>query len=377
MEFLYGYYKHDFSNSDLIQKLKTFETMLKNMRKHSIISEVDHEMTYLSNKLWIEMTAIRLLSALLEYNCSSMYEQILIVENLYKIEIWKYFSSDDVPSFHNLLEILKALYSSNCGVKLNISLMFDPKNSRQAIVQCINALLDKQQYSVALKIAKIENLPPDLILTKEWQNKMNDRNDQKFWYICNETFAKHNVTADCIVDFFLDCSEQTSDLFERFTLLKLAWEWAEKYDLSLQYEIEKKMWVAFLYLDDKHRDLEIFDIKESNYLYKDLVEMLKNVIQYEQELNKDLISQLEKIVYSVLNKKNFWLALKLQKMFCCKNPDLETLKLCHSLAEGILLPYQLNAEQRLLLSNVNYLRTYSRRRTFLSTRFSSFSSCMR
>ncbi|XP_044265423.1 spatacsin-like isoform X2 [Tribolium madens] len=373
MEFLLCCYHLDFTNPSLVQKLETFQTMLKNLRKNSIISEADHEMTYLNNKIWIETTAIRLLSALLEFNCNSMYEQILIVENLYKIQIWKYFSSD-YPNFYNLLEILKALYSSNCGVRLNISLMFETKNSRQAIIQCINALLEKQKFSVALKISQIENLPPDLILTKEWQNKMNDRNDENFWKVCNETFAKHNVTADCIVDFFLECSEQTSDLFEKFTLLKLAWEWSEKYDLSSLYEIEKKMWIAFLYLDDKHRDLDIFDIKESTYLYKDLIEMLKDVSQYESDLSKDLMNQLERIVAIVLNKKNFWLALKLQKMFGCKSADLETLKLCHNLAEGILLPYQLAAEQRLLLSNVNYLRTYSRRRTLLSTRFSSFSS---
>ncbi|EFA05905.1 spatacsin [Tribolium castaneum] len=373
MEFLLCCYNLDFTNPSLIQKLETFQTMLKNLRKNSIISEADHEMTYLNNKIWLETTAIRLLSALLECNCHSMYEQILIVENLVKIQVWKYFLSD-FPNFCNLLQILKALYSSNCGVRLNISLMFDSKDSRQAIIQCINALLEKQQFAVALKVAQIENLPPDLILTKEWQSKMNDRNDDDFWSVCNVTFAKHKVTADCIVDFFLECSEQISDLFEKFTLLKLAWEWSEQYDLSSRYEIEKKMWIAFLYLDDKHRDLEIFGIKESTYLYKDLTEMLIDVSQYEGELSKDLMSQLERIVATVLNKKNFWLALKLQKMFGCKNPDLETLKLCHNLAEGILLPYQLDAEQRLLLSNVNYLRTYSRRRTLLSTRFSSFSS---
>jgi spatacsin len=374
MEFLYNYYKLNFNSSLLLAKLETFQVSLKSSRKNSTISETDREMTYLNNKLWIETTAVRLLLAVIGCSCTSSYEQISIVESLCNIKIWEYFSCD-CPDFDNVLSILKALYYSNSNVTLDISVIFDMKNSRQAVVSCINELLDGQQYRVALKIAQIEKLPPDLILVKKWQSKMNDRSDQHFWQICNESFTKHNVTADCVVDFYVDCSETFSDFLEKFTLLKLAWEWAQKYDLSCQYELEKKMWIAFLRLEEKNRDLDIFDIQSTSYLYKDLINTLGNIVPVEDELNKDFASQIDRIVSFALNRGNFWLALKLQKMFNCKNTDLETLKLCHSLAEGILLPHQLNAEQRLLLSNVNYLRTYSsHKKTYLSTRISTVSS---
>ncbi|RZB40503.1 spatacsin [Asbolus verrucosus] len=62
---------------------------------------------------------------------------------------------------------LQFLQIRKSGVRLDISIIFDTKNSRQAVITCINELLEKHHFDVALNIAQIENLPPDLILIKE------------------------------------------------------------------------------------------------------------------------------------------------------------------------------------------------------------------
>ncbi|KAL3286719.1 hypothetical protein HHI36_001214 [Cryptolaemus montrouzieri] len=62
-------------------------------------------------------------------------------------------------------------------------------------------------------------------------------------------------------------------------------------------------------------------------------------------------------------------------MFSCENSDVEILKLCYSLAEGLQMPYQLTAKERMLLNKVsNFKRYSSNRKALLSSRLSSLSS---
>ncbi|KAJ8927655.1 hypothetical protein NQ314_019857 [Rhamnusium bicolor] len=361
----------------LTLKLDAFKNALDKCRRYSVQTEYDHELTYLSNKIWIETTALLLLASAIEYNITSLYNQIQFLQILCDVNIEKYISC---PNIQNVLNILRNICESKCHIRFNIGLYFDGKNGRKAVVDCINKLLDHKLFETATKIAQIEGLPLDLILIKEWQHKYEhwDHSDINFWENSNEQLSTHNITADCVVEFYLNYSNKAQNKFEKYQLLKLANEWASKFDLSCKYEIERKKWLAYIVLEDKQKgdNYSIFNEQTSfrNCTYKEMLEMLQFVKPYEEEITSDSSNLLQQLVNKALIEGYFWLALKLEKMFGCKCSDLNILKLCFSLAEGILNPYQLNTEQRLLLNTGTHFRSLSHRRTFLSSRLSSLSS---
>lgn len=365
-------------NSDIYlldTKLASFSDALNKSRRNSVLTDTDHELTYLKNKTWLETTALHLLCAMLQYNCKSLNEEISILKLLCDLKISKYFTID-FPNIENLYEILYLVSKSNCNVKFDVSLMLHVAESRKAVVDCINKLLDLNQFEIAVKVAYIEGLPVDIILIKEWQYKYKNRdsNDTQFWEVCNTSLAEHSVTADCVIDFYLDYLKTIHNNLEKYHLLKYAFQWALKFDLSCQYSIEMDMWLAFMHLEEKNKSYEDFNVVTHHLLYKDMLDKLENIVPCKETLSKDNNNYLCKMLIESLNRGNFWLALKLERMFGCKNADMEILKLCFSLAEGILLPFQLNTQQRLLLAKGGNFRKLSYRRTYLSSRISNVSS---
>lgn len=169
--------------------------------------------------------------------------------------------------------------------------------------------------------------------------------------------------------------ELTNDRLRKYHLYKLALEWASKFELPARYDLELRLWLEYLSLDEGEK--EGLDVESKLFNYGDLLETLNNVPQCETELSEELKEEAGKLLVKSLEARNFWLALKLEKMFGLKNADLELLKLCYSLAEGRIMPYQLTAEQRLILTGkTKRLQKFSGsyRRPFLSARLSGFSS---
>ncbi|CAH0552154.1 unnamed protein product [Brassicogethes aeneus] len=360
----------------LESKLTAFSSSMMKCRRNSVLTETDHEMTYLKNRLWLEDTALHLLCSTLQYNCKSLNQEIAILKVLCKLKVNKYFSID-FPNIENLCRILCLVNDGKCNVKFDVSLMLTMAESRKAVVDCINKLLSLNQFETALTISEIESLPVDIILIKKWQwnFKNKDVNDGDFWERCNKDMLKHDVTADCVINFYLGCYKTVNNNLEKYLITKYSSEWAGKFDLSNQYAIETERWLSFMNLEEKLKNYDDLNVVSHHLLYKEMLEKVVQITPYSETLDKDNQGNLNRMLVESLNRSNFWLALKLEKMFGCSSADLEILKLCFSLAEGAVLPYQLNTQQRLLVvtKGANF-RRLSNRKTFWSERFFKFCS---
>nr|CAI5834396.1 unnamed protein product [Callosobruchus analis] len=370
LQFLNMCIKEESDIPTLTTKLDAFKSSLNKCRRFSVLTENDHEMTYLNNKLWLEQTALLLLSSAIEYNVYSLYEQIEMLKRLEEIKIGTYLKCPDIT---NLIRILHIILETNLTVKFNIPLYFE-KNGRQAVIDCISMLLDRELFEHALRVAEIEGLPKDLIIVRQWHyNYQCLRNNPTFWTDADSQFSEHNITADCVVEFYLEYLDKSMDNAERYQILKLAHCWAKKYELSNEYDLERKKWLVYVLICDKKEidSREIEDCLPVNVTYKEMLEKLEKVSKHTEPLPADQANVIKALINITLNRGNFWLALKLEKMFSSSNTDLEILKLCYSLAECLVAPYQLNTEQRLLLTKGSQYRRLSNRRNLLSTRMST------
>lgn len=374
MNFLNACINLDFNTAILKSKLDIFKESLNRCRRYSTISKSDLEMTYLKNRSWIEGTSLLLLSSAIEFNVTSLHEQIQFVRSLCTVNIHQYIRC---PNIQSLLDILICLCDSKCSIRIDIGMYLDSFTTQTALVDCINRLLNQELYDTATRIAQIGNISLDKIFIKQWQYKYqnNDHIDKCFWENCSEEFKRHNISPNCVVEFYLEYANKVENCFKEYQLLKLAHVWARNFNLPSKYDIEKRKWMAYVRLEKvKRSDNSVFEAQPLYLTYKEILEMITLVPDCDEEIPTDLLNQLEEIAKEALGNGNFWQALKLEKMFRCKCKDLDMLKLSHSLAEGILLPYQLNTEQRLLLSASGHYRRLNHRRTFLSNRLSSLSS---
>nr|XP_023027706.1 spatacsin [Leptinotarsa decemlineata] len=374
LEFLNVCINKNFDKTVLVSKVNAFSNSLHKCRRYSVLSsETDHEMTYLNNKIWLKTMALRLLSLAIEYNVKSLYEQIELLKSLCEIELEACLKC---PELKSLLEILQIVYDSKCPQRFDIVLFFDERNGRKAVVDCLEALVGASLFEHALKLARTEKLPADLILIKQWQHNYEHRRqeDSDFWQRADEQFKVENVTADCVIEFYLSYLDKVESGLEKYQLLKLSYEWARGFELSSRFDLEKRKWLAYVALEDKWRsDSDLLDEVVENMSFKEITSLLKRVTKYDGELSAAVSASLKAMVNDALNVGNLWLALKIEKIFGCGNASLEILKLCFSLAEGLILPYQLNTEQRLLLAKGSQLRRLGHRRGVLSSRMSGLS----
>lgn len=377
MEFLNLCIQQKFKISSLTSKLDNYKFFLEKCRRYSVISEIDNEMTYFKSKGWIEKTALDLLSSAINDNMNSTHEQMLFLKTLNELQIENYLNC---PNIKCLLEILETICELQPRLRFDITSYFDVKHGRKPVVDCINTFLERKLFEGALRIAQIEGLPPDLILIKQWQDKFQncyDNNEIKFWKESSDVFTKYNVTADCVVEFYLENLEKVETKWEKYKLLKLAHEWAKKFELSNQYDLEKKKWFAYIISNENwtgEKFEDIFECLPLSVSYKEMLEMLEKITPYEEELPQDFLKTVRDLIDEVLRKDNVWLALKLERIFGCNNSDLGRLKVAFCLGEGLLMPYQLNIEQRLLFTDVGHFKRLESRRLYTSMRLSTASS---
>ncbi|KAK9871905.1 hypothetical protein WA026_015154 [Henosepilachna vigintioctopunctata] len=353
-------------------ELTLFINSLENCRKSNVFSDVDPEITYLINRCWIEETALALMASALEYNFRSTYNQILFLRIICKLKVQDIFCIE-VPDFSCILDIMTFLFESNCGTRLNLSLVLNVTHHREAIVSCLNSLLDKKLFDTALKVAQTGNLPIDLVILMQWQDKFENRaeTEKHFWELCNKSFKVHKVTADRVIEFYSNIAERLTDRLEKFEVSKLSYKWARDYQLSEQFNLERIMLLNYMSLDDYSKTPELLDMEPDTILYKDMLEKMKQVPICSLPLPKDCADHVNELISFALIKCNIFQALRLQKMFQHEDSDVEILKLCLCLAEGLQMPNQLCYKERTLLDKVSTFRRFNRRT--LSSRLSSLS----
>lgn len=373
MQFLQECIKLNFDTNDLKEKLKTFHDKLKRIRSNSVISQLDQEITYINNKVWIQNLVVIFISFTLEYNFATLFDRIQFLNVLCELNVEEILNNS--PNFSNLLNILRTLHSFNCDVDLDLSVIYDKIEYNKMIQHLIDKLVLKNEYKIAQMIADIENYPVDIIIIEKFKYIFNRSPVDFIWEDCNEAFKKHQILPGRVISFFQECSTMVTSFNDKYRVLKLAYDWALQFDQEEKDYLERQMWLMFLNVEDKSK-INLCHVESFRKLYKDMQNDLKYLQQNAEKLAEADVPKLNECISILLKYNQFWEALRMEKIFGYKNADLEILSLCCNIAEGILLPNEFNAEQRMLLNNSHSGRGghKQRRMPFRSTRQSSTSS---
>lgn len=364
MEFLQSLYlDHDVDY--LKSHLDSFKKQLNQTSSNCIVITTDHEMSYFNNKVWIENQALTFISLFLQYYFKSRYEQTKAVHLLCRLEVEKYFTVK-CPKYANVLQLLELIEESGISVEVDLSVLHDVPLHKRKVNGYIEELLEKNLYEASLNLAKLEDISTDNILLRQWTYKL--RNHQgdynEFWNDCYDAFIKSTAIPENIIRFYLNAARNSSNNQEKYTILKKAYEHANKHRMPI-YEIERDMWISLLTIDDKSKKFES-DSSMSAFFYTEMLDKLDTIKIEPCKLNEETIVKLDKAIDDMLDKNDIFQALKLEKLFDHKHADLDIIKLMFSLAEKLTLPYQLTPEERLLVNKSKRNRNLSRRRNFLS-----------
>ncbi|KAK5649024.1 hypothetical protein RI129_003916 [Pyrocoelia pectoralis] len=360
------------------KKLDLFFNEVKKRKINVPVVQVDYEMMYLSNKMWIEATAFNLLAATLQYNFTSHFHQLTCMKFLYVVGVSKYFSLE-VPDFLKYYHILNLIFDSNCDIQFDLSLIFKSEEIEKELLLVVTKLVATRSYSHASQIAKLQGICTDFIIIDEWYHKFKERSNYKeFWEDCNKSFDDQHLNDNAAIRFFEQCCDETSNVAEKYVILDIAHNWASIRDLDSLYDLETKMWVAYFQMETKS-ECKFYNVRKNCMLYGEMKQILLALENDDvpQNLCETSIAHLNSTIEKFLNLGDFWQAFRLTKIFNYKHEDVDIIELCCNLAEGFIMPYQLTAEQRLILVKHSNIRTLShrRRRPLISSKgFSSFSS---
>lgn len=344
----------------------------KQQRRSCFFNQTDYELIYLKNKVWLESTALQLLYSALLFNTNSLFEQIEFVELLCQVEIQKYFCCE-VPKFDVLLLILKITFYNS--VYISLGEFLDRTTQIKSIKKCVSELVELKLFDEAFTVAHKVGLNTDEIVLKKWktefETEIQTESFENVLLKCHEDFKSHEVSPDLVITFFKD-RVSTNDL-ERYHLLKFSHKWASEHSLPNSYDLESKKILTFLKAKETTQlnISELDSVKFTTYTtYSEMTDMLKNIEQPRAFLKSE---KLDKLLVEALDRKDFWLALKLEKMFGLKNGDLDVLKLCHELAESLVLPHQLSEDQQGVVARAKEINkiNQSRRSRFKSISISS------
>lgn len=375
MEFLNECVKLNFA-ANLQDMLQNFKKKITYWRSNSYISEIDHDMSYFNNKLWIQNTAIFLLSITIQHGFKCFYDQILFMRFLNDIDIAQYFLID-FPDIEAFLKINEYIYVKQYEVTFDLSIISNKSKYIQTIKQYINELVRRELYEAALNLAQIINIPCDVIIFKQLKSQFESApsRDVGFWKNWDGIFENSKISPDVIVDSYLEFLQKTNDKIEIFSILKLAFKWSNKFGLENKIYVEKEMWTSYFQLDENLKKFDMFS-RENFKLLSKYVKELEIVPECYNVLNEIETQNFETVIEHMLNNGDIITALRLERLFGCTSTDLDILKLCLQLVEGTISPHQLTARQRLLLNRRNNIKgsVNIRRKTYITPRISSCAS---
>lgn len=346
--------------------LSIFKKQLNQTSSNCIVITTDHEMSYVNNKVWLENQALIFISIVLQYYIKSRHVQMKTIQLFCRLDLQKYFSIN-CPKFDNVSQMLECLEQSGLSIDVNLSVLHDNKLHKETVSKYIDELLKRNMYELSFNLAKLEDISPDNILIQQWSYKLHNFTGDiyEFWNECYKTFVNSNVSPKAIIKFYLNATDNVSNLHEKYTILKHAYEYANKHRMDIVYKIEREMWINLLKIDDKTKKFES-DSTMFAFFYTEMLDKLDMIKIESCQLNEDTIKKLDKAIGDMLNKNDIFEALKLEKLFNHKHKDLEIIKLMFNLAEKLKLPYQLTSDERILVNKSKGARSLSHRRNFLS-----------
>ncbi|KAL1512744.1 hypothetical protein ABEB36_002284 [Hypothenemus hampei] len=345
-DFLDKILKKDYTNSYKKYRLEHFH-ILKTQRRDSIVIPRDYELNYLKDINWIEDVALKLLKSFLISNTDSYHERIEVLELLCEFQIGEYFFCD-LPNFSLILSILKASFDTELASHVDLEALLRDSNDPALVQNCLNHMVDLGMFTEAFEIATSANLPTALVVLKKWQSIFENKTQdiQRFLLKCNEDFELSQIPPELVTSFFKERA-CVNDLV-RYYLLKYSHMWATKHNLPKKHDLERKKILAYAKISQQ--DLNISDLSDPDLnarciTYKQMLAYIQYIDNSQFSMEYEQLEELEILVNLALDTGDFILALKLERMFHLKNQDLEVLKLCYELAEGLVQLHQLNEEQ--------------------------------
>lgn len=281
----------------------------------------------------------------------------------------------DYPDFGAISKLLQAL-SSNVHVHLGEFLCVDTR--RKEIINSVERLVARKQYSDALELAKFENICKEYVLNEEWLYRFLENPNAHFWHKCEKAFENADIVPSSAAIFYVLCCSNLNEDSDKYKALQLAYKWLKLSDYSEQFveNVEQEIWSHYFALSDETLNTSTFNKHETNYLLTEIQERSGTQTRFDNNLDVVQLRHLEEAIGKILESGDIIEAVRLNKMFDHKNQEIEILLTCYELAEGKLKPYEISAEQRLLFLNrdMNLKTVPHRRRTVKSSRLSSVSS---
>ncbi|KAM3963039.1 LOW QUALITY PROTEIN: spatacsin [Aphomia sociella] len=380
--------QHNF-DSETVKILSSF--LQHCQRKYSI----DTSVIWQVSKDTLQRVAVSLVKIALTQSFDSAYHQREFLRCLALAQFDKGFLVP-TPNFSILYEILQISMETSSVVNISKMLQDDAK---QYISECIKVYTNARSYDVALKIAKLANLPVNNILKAEWTNKyemmvtnedrpMEDKDYTLFIGQCSEAFKKASVSFTDSTDYLITFAEHITDTVQRFYSYRIIMSWFEE---NLEYghrreEIEHRMWDAYfqsepqtvVFLNSYESTLHfILNGQKDQLLSKKIgqinVEKPFSLTLSEIEIQSDVgnienvvllddseaIDSWRRVMNQLLELRLLVDAFRLSALF--KTPPeyryrsppcpVQIIRTCLKLAEGLCTPYELPQELRLVISS--------------------------
>ncbi|CAD6223033.1 GSCOCG00005360001-RA-CDS [Cotesia congregata] len=372
-DFLVKCIKHaDFKSS--VDTLNNFLSTCSTFKSNKMIDWTDPDTSYLNNEYWIATVATEcILSAL--GRCS---QSIQIQTKVLRILVENNFNSSlniDGIEFKMLWEIVISLETTDVKIDFTaIKLIDNCSNITQEFKRCIQLLIDNKDFTTALVLSKISNLPCSKIIIDQYRcafkahlNQVlkfcsksiisGEKWDLNFWKKCALDIKKYNVNFEDAAGFFIEHAEKVNSHKERYEILQLAHSTLKPISTDQQTidTIEMAMWKSCILAGP-----EAIEINNERRLFNKLkTELLSGVsnLRVSCKLNN---SAEEKAIDELINKfidiEDLETALRISAIFNYKHNDLKILMLCLSIAEGEISPYELNSQHKVLLKELSPIK---------------------
>ncbi|KAF7989681.1 hypothetical protein HCN44_008355 [Aphidius gifuensis] len=335
-----------------------FLNICSNLKSNKMIDWDDVDTTYLTNEFWIGTVAIELVLICL----GTCFNSIHLQKKFLNILVDDNFNDElniNEPDFCSLLQIITSLSKTTTKINfIKIKLTENGTNVNEEIERCIEELVVKENFSNALELSKIANLPCSKIILNQYRSEfkknINDKQfklNDNFWKKCADDIKKYDVGFDDTAKFFIEHAELVESYKERYEILELALKTLKTLSTDQQTidMVEMIMWKSCILAGPESIVIQN-DNQQFNKLKCELLSGISN-LRVSCSLNDKIEEQsVEKLINKFIDIEDLKTALRISAIFNYKHKDLLKLMLCLSLAEGEISPYQMNVQQKALLA---------------------------
>ncbi|XP_046964656.1 spatacsin isoform X3 [Vanessa cardui] len=352
-------------------------------------------LSYEMSKESMQRLAVSLIKIALIHNFDMAFHQKEFLKCLAETRFAQEFIVP-TPNFATLYEIFEI--SMSTSAVMNISKMLQ-EDAKDYFIECVQMYTRNKNYDVALKIAKLAELPVDEILIAEWEKKcsnmllreeapIEDEDVTFFVAQCSEAFKDAGVTLNKAVDFLSGIPAHITKRDQKFYAYRIIMGWFEENHVygEKREQIEHEMWYWYalidpkttIFLNDYQGTLKyilnnqkeptasqkmdmLFEEKSfSQTLHEIEVESdVMNIERVEILEEQDDIDRWQRTINKLLELKLLVEAFRLSVLFKVSNEymyripacPVQIMRTCLRLAEGTCSPYELPQELRLVISS--------------------------